>query len=283
MAKTGKMNARKGRAFRKNRRNAKSRLGLGGKAFRRAVKKVISGTLENKMRQNGGIAQIGPTTGAGFQTNDIIPLTPYYEAGLSIAQNLDITQGDGVSNRDGNSITTKSGYLRAVLYPAPYSATLNPTPRPVIVTQWIFKLKSGVTDSTGNVLGVLVNNWFKDQNSAIGLQNSLSDTVLKINTDYINLLSRRSYKLGYAVDAGTGANATNQNYANNDYKHNHIIKMSTTKYLRKRIRYTDNNANPLTSTTWMVFTVAYADGSAMPSSHVPAYINWEHDYQFEDA
>lgn len=253
------------------------------KGIERVVKKILSRNVENKMRQNGGIAQIGPTNGAGFQTNDIIPLTPYYEAGLSIAQNLDITQGTGVSNRVGNSIKTRSGYLRAVLYPAPYSATLNPTPRPVIVTQWIFKLKSGITDSTGNVLGVLLSTYFKDQNSSVAVQNSLSDTVLKVNPDYINLLSRKTYKLGYAADAGTGANATNQNYANNDYKHNHIIKMPTTRFLRKQIRYTDNNAQPLTSTTWMVFTVAYADGSAMPATHVPAYINWEHDYQFEDA
>lgn len=253
------------------------------KGLAKTVKKIMSQHLENKMRQNGGIASICPTSGVSFQTNDIIPLTPYYEAGLSVAQNLDITQGTGVSNRIGNSIKTKSGYLRAVLYPAPYSATLNPTPRPVIVTQWIFKLKSGITDSTGSVLSVLLNQWFKDQNSTVGLFNSLSDTVLKINPDYINLLSRRTYKLGYSSDAGTGANATNQNYANNDYKHNHIIKMSTTRYLRKNIRYTDNNAQPLTGTTWMCFTVAYADGSAMPATHVPAYINWEHDYQFEDA
>jgi len=253
------------------------------KAMVSLIKRVMSSNVENKMRQNGGIANLGATTLASFQTNSIIPMTPYYEAGLSIAQNLDITQGTGVSNRIANSIRTKSGYFRGVLYPAPYNATLNPTPRPVIVTQWIFKLKSGLTDSTGNVLSTLLNNWFKDQNTSIGLQNSLSDTVLKVNPDFINLLSRRSYKLGYASDTGTGQNAIHQSYANNDYKHNHVIKMSTTKYLRKRIRYTDNNALPLTSTTWMVFTVAYADGTQVPSTHVPVYLNWEQDYQFEDA
>jgi len=226
------------------------------KRFARMVKRVISRNVENKMRQNGGLSSMLPTTGAGFQTNAIIPITPYYEAGLSISQNLDITQGTGVSNRIGNSIKTKSGYFRGVLYPAPYHATLNPTPRPIIVTQWVFKLKSGVDDSTANVLATYLNSWFKDQNGTVGLQNSLSDTVLKVNPDYVNLLSRRSYKLGYASDAGTGALAANQNFANNDYKHNHIIKMSTTRFLRKNIRYTDNNAQPLTSTTWMVFTVA---------------------------
>lgn len=272
---------RKPRAYRSKRRIY--RKSKSTKGMVRLIKKVMSRNIENKMRQNGGIAQISPTTGAGFQTNDIIPLTPYYEAGLSIAQNLDITQGTGVSNRCGNSIKTKSGYFRAVLYPAPYNATLNPNPRPVLVTQWIFKLKSGVTDSTGSVLSVLINNWFKDQNSQIGLQNSLSDMVLKCNPDYINLLSRKVYKLGYAADAGTGAVPANQSYANNDYKHNHIIRMPMTKYLRKNIRYSDNNAQPLTATTWTVFTVAYADGSNMPSTHVPAYINWEYDYQFEDA
>lgn len=264
---------RPNKAYRK--RNSKAMVSM--------IKKVISNNLENKMRQNGSLGNLGPTTYSGFQTNSIIPLTPYYEAGLSVGQNLDITQGTGVSNRIGNSIKTRSGYFRGVLYPAPYNATLNPTPRPIIVTQWIFKLKSGITDSTGSVLSVMLNQWFKDQNSTVGLQNSLTDTVLKANPDYLNVLSRRTYKLGYASVAGTGANPANQNYANNDYKHNHVIKISTSKYLRKRIRYTDNNAQPLTSTTWMAFTVAYADGSAMPATHVPAYINWEHDYQFEDA
>jgi len=253
------------------------------KSLTRQVKQIISRSIENKMRQNGGIASIMPTTGASYQTSCIIPLTPYFESGLSVAQNLDITQGTGVANRIGNSIKTRSGYFRAVLYPAPYHATLNPNPRPVIVTQWVFKLKSGVTDSTGSVMGILLNTFFKDQNSTVGTYNSLTDSVLKVNPDYINLLSRKSYKLGYSSDAGTGAVPAYQNYANNDYKHNHIIRMSTTRFLRKQIRYTDNNAQPLTGTTWMVFTCAYADGSTMPSTHVPAYINWENDYQFEDA
>jgi len=256
---------------------------ISSKKVKQLVDKTIHKQIENKLRQNGGLSSISPVNSVGFQTNSIIPLTPYYEAGLGASINLDITQGSGVSNRSGNQIKTRSGYLRAVIYPAPYNATLNPTPRPVIITQWIFKLKSGITDSTGNVLATLLNNWFKDQNSSFGVGSTLGDLVAKVNPDYINLLSRKHYKLGYASDAGTGALPANQNYANNDYKHNHIIKMSTTKHLRKQIRYTDNNAQPLTSTTWMVFTACYADGSAMPSTHVPAYINWENDYQYEDA
>lgn len=252
-------------------------------SLRKFVVKQIHRNTENKMRQNGGIASLGPTTYASFQTNSIIPLTPFYEVGLSIAQNLAIAQGTGVSDRVGNSIKTRSGILRFVLYPQPYSATLNPTPRPVIITQWIFKLKSGADDSSGDVMNILLNNWFKDQNSSVGLLNSLSDSVLKSNPDYLNILFRKSYKLGYSADAGTGANPTNQNYANNDYKHNHIVKMNVSKYLRKQIRFSDNNLMPLTATTWMVFTVAYADGSTMPATHVPAMINWEYDYQYEDA
>lgn len=269
---------RKRRVARKPRRAAKSSKGLV-----KVVKKILSSQVENKMRQNGGAGNLGATNYAAFQSNSIIPLTPYWETGLPASINLDISQGSGVSNRIGNSIKTKSGYFRAVMYPAPYNVTLNPNPRPVIVTQWIFKLKSGITDSTAIVQQTLLNNWFKDQNTSFGCQNSLNDIVAKVNPDYVNLLSRRIYKLGYSSDAGTGALPGNQNYANNDYKHNQIIKMSTTKYLRQRIRYADNNLQPLTSTTWMVFTVAYADGSAVPSTHVPVYINWENDYQFEDA
>jgi len=270
----------KARKVYRKRRVYKKRSQVG---LKNMIKKVISQNTENKMRQNGGTSSILPTNSGSFQTNCIIPLTPYYEAGLPASINLDIAQGTGVSNRIGNSITSKSGYLRAVMYPASYSATTNPSPRPLLVTQWIFKLKSGITDSTAVVQQTMLNNWFKDQNSSFGLQNSIGDSVAKVNPDYINLLSRRTFKLGYATSAGTGANATFQNYANNDYKHNCIIKMPTTKYLRKRIRYTDNNLQPLTSTTWMAFTVAYADGSAMTSTTIPAFINWENDYQFEDA
>lgn len=253
------------------------------KTVKQIVNKTIASKIENKIRQSGGIASLGPTTYVSFQTSSLMPLTPYYEAGLTIAQNLAIGQGTGVSDRTGNSIISKNGYLRFVLYPAPYNATLNPTPRPCIVTQWIFKLKSGADDSSASVMNIALNNWFKDQNSSVGLLNSLSDSVLKSNPDYLNILYRRSYKLGYASDAGTGALAANQNYANNDYKHNHIVKMSVTDHLRKRIRYSDNNLQPLTSTTWMMFTVAYADGSTMPATHIPAYINWEYDYSYEDA
>lgn len=254
-----------------------------GKGLKTMVKQLISRNLENKMRQSGGVTSLLPTTATGFQTGAVIPLSPYYEAGLSIQQNLDITQGTGVSNRIGNSIKTRSGYLRAVIYPAPYHATFNPNPQPLIVTQWIFKLKSGITDSTASVVSTMNNNWFKDQNSYTGIYNSLNDVVMKCNPDFVNLLSRKTYKLGYATDAGTGAQVANQNHANNDYKLNFVLKQSMTRHLRKVIRYADNNAQPLTSTTWCVFTVAYASGQTMPSTHVPAYINWEYDYQFEDA
>lgn len=251
--------------------------------LRKYVLKQVYKHTENKMRQSGGIANLGGSTYTGFQTNSIIPLTPFYEAGLTTAQNLAIGQGTGVADRVGNSISTKSGYLRAVLYPAPYNVNLNPQPRPIIVTQWIFKLKSGVDDSTASVMNVLLNNWFKDQNGSVGLLNSLSDSVLKSNPDYINVLYRKSYKLGYAAFEGTGSLVGNQYFQNNDYKHNHIIKMNVTDYLRKRIRYSDNNLMPLTASTYMAFTVAYADGSALPATVVPAYLNWEYDFQYEDA
>lgn len=274
---------KKKRVARKGKKVVRRRNRRGNKGLVKMVKKIISSNVENKMRQSGGVTSLVPTNATGFQTGAVIPLSPYYEAGLSLAQNLDITQGTGVSNRIGNSIKTRSGYLRAVIYPAPYHATFNPTPQPLLVTQWIFKLKSGITDSTSSVVSTMNTNWFKDQNSYTGVFNSLNDVVMKCNPDFVNLLSRRVYKLGYASDNGTGSQVANQYHANNDYKLNFVLKQNMTKYLRKQIRYADNNAQPLTSTTWCVFTVAYASGQSMPSTHVPAYINWEYDYQFEDA
>lgn len=253
------------------------------KAIQRYVKQAISRTEENKLRQNGGVLSLLPTTHASYQTNCIMPLTPYYEAGLSTAQNLDIVQGTSVSARIGNRIRTKSGYLRAVIFPLQYNVSTNPFPQPLDVTMWIFKLKSGLTDSTGQVLGSLQTNWFKYGSSAVGIANTVADIVNIPNPDVVNVLYRKVFKLGYASNTGTGGQAGSEYHANNDYKFNHIIKLNVTKYLRKNIRYVDNSSTPSTGTTWMCFTVAYASGAAMTNSTVPANIQWEYDYRYEDA
>lgn len=253
------------------------------KSLVRVIKKQISLGRENKMRQNGGSFFILPTSAVNYQTNCIIPISPYYEVGLSAGQQLDITQGTGVSNRIGNRINTKSAYLRALIFPLPYSVTTNPNPQPLNVTMWIFKMKSGLTDSTGNVLNTLQNNFFKFQNSATGITNTVADFVGTVNPDTVNLLYRKTFKIGYAVDGGTGNNAQFQSYANNEYKYNAHIKMNLTKYIRKNIHYLDGNATPMTATTWMCFTVNYASGASMSNAIQPAQFEFELDYRFEDA
>lgn len=253
------------------------------KAIRRYVKREIHKNQENKMRQNGGVLSLLPTTHTAYQTNCIIPLTPYYEAGLSSAQNLDITQGTSISGRIGNRIITRSGYLRAVIFPLQYNVSTNPFPQPLNITMWIFKLKSGVTDSTGQVLGTLQNSWFKFGSSAVGISNGVADLVNIPNPDVVNILYRRTFKLGMASNTGTGGQAGFEYHANNDYKFNHVIRLNVSKYLRKNIRYMDNSSTPMTSTTWMCFTVGYASGASMTNSTVPANIQWEYDYRYEDA
>lgn len=253
------------------------------KAIRRYVKREIHKNQENKMRQNGGVLSLLPTTHTAYQTNCIIPLTPYYEAGLSSAQNLDITQGTSISGRIGNRIITRSGYLRAVIFPLQYNVSTNPFPQPLNITMWIFKLKSGVTDSTGQVLGTLQNSWFKFGSSAVGISNNVADLVNIPNPDVVNILYRRTFKLGMASNTGTGGQAGFEYHANNDYKFNHVIRLNVSKYLRKNIRYMDNSSTPMTSTTWMCFTVGYASGASMTNSTVPANIQWEYDYRYEDA
>lgn len=276
---------KKKRSLRRPRRVVRKRRGSKkpSAVVQRYVKQAIHRNVENKMRESGGLNYLVPTTYGNYQQQSIFPLTPYFEAGLSTSQNLDITQGTGVSNRVGNQIKTRSGYFKAVIYPAPYSASFNPTPQPLNVTMWVFTLKSGLTDSTGTVLSTLQSNWFKNQNGALPITNTLQDQVLVPNTDVINVKYRKTFKLGYASDTGTGVSVTNQSFANNDYRLNHVIKVNMTRFLRKAIRYVDNNAQPSTSTTWCCFTIANASNSAFASTAVPAYIQWEYKYQFEDA
>lgn len=276
--------APKKRRVRKVRKVARrKRGGMKKRSLVKLIRKEIYAGRENKMRQSGGSLFILPTSHSSYQTNCIIPLTPFYEAGLSAAQNLDIAQGTNVASRIGNRIQTKSGYFRAVIFPLGYSATTNPTPSPLNITMWIFKLKSGYTDSTGNVLSVLQNSFFKYNSTAVGFVNGLADSVGTVNTDVVNLLYRRTYKIGYAVAGGTGTQANLQSLANNDYKYNAHIRMNTTRFLRKNIHYVDNNLMPSTSTTYACFTVQYASGAQMTSAIQPAQIEFEYDYRYEDA
>lgn len=268
---------------RKARKVYRKKAGTKRRSLVRVIKKQISLGRENKVRQSGGALFILPTSHSSYQTNGIIPLTPFYEAGLSSAQNLDIAQGTNVASRIANRIATKSGYFRGVIFPLGYSATTNPTPSPLNVTMWIFKLKSGLTDSTGNVLSILQNSFFKYNSTAVGFVNGIADTVGTVNSDVVNVLYRKTYKVGYATAGGTGNQANLQSLANNDYKYNIPIRMNVTKYLRKNIHYIDNNLMPTTSTTYMCFTVCYATGGNMTSTTQPAQIEWEYDYRFEDA
>lgn len=197
-----------------------------------------------------------------------------------------ITIGNGPANRLGNQITTKYCKMRIVLYPAPYSVTNNPSPKPTIVKFWCLTPKDGYLSSS-EVATIFDTSFFQSGNSSSGYGLDMTDLVKASNKDVYTLHWTRTYKLGHAVGSGNGYGAGNgindSNFSNNDYKMNYILNFDFTKHMKKTFRYNDTQVTPQGKAMFLVVGIYNADGTAMSSSAVaPVDMYLQHDYGFTD-
>jgi len=246
-------------------------------SMKKMVKREIARNIENKTFQVFNDSHdILPSNSGGFDSQ-IIPVTPFGGAYLTI------TQGTGQGQRIGNRIKIKKLKFKAIIYPVGYNATTNPTPAPCQIKLWFFYDKEE-TQSIPTPQGSA--DFLQYGNTSLGFGNRLFDHLAPENTDRYRVLCTRTVKIGYAEYGGTGATGSlplQGNQTNNDFKLNATVSVDLTKYCVKNVVFRDTSATPSTRGIFMMAQPVYANGNAIAAATIPARMNWLQEIDYEDA
>jgi len=150
---------------------------------------------------------------------------------------IQISQGTGQGQRIGNQIRTKSSYIKGILYANQRDVTYNPTPKPAEVMIYIYRIiGQGASVPTGTNA---MTNFYQNGSSSSSPTGLLEDLTTPINRDQYRVVYQRKFKIGSAENTGVGSSTGNQFFANNDYKRNATFYIPLTKFMDKRIKYSD--------------------------------------------
>lgn len=253
------------------------------KTIKRYVSRVIHRNLENKRMTTEFTKNLFNISAGvpGFQPNNIIPLCPNSATGGIYT----ITQGVGQQQRVSNSISVRKAYFRGVLVPALYNAISNPTPTPLNVKMWIISLKRNVLQQTqADVYQTVLNTFFSNGNTSIGLLGTLYDIITPHNKDVVNVHYTRTIKLGEAGYSGVtgGANA-NSSKSSNDYNLNYKMTLDITRWLPKKMLFNDTDSGTTSKQLYCVFEPVYYNGTSMTAATSPCGFIGGIDLHYEDA
>lgn len=124
---------------------------------------------------------------------------------------------------------------------------------------------------------------FQFGNTVVGPSNDLTDMFAPINADKYRVLGTRTFKVGQAINNGSGALPTLSYNANNDFKLNCNFSIDLTKMVPKMYTFRDNNSEPTTRGLYWLATVVSGTGSQYPPTAVPARMSYIHNCVYEDA
>lgn len=197
---------------------------------------------------------------------------------------LSIPQGDGNGQRVANRIRTKSLIMKYILTQTPQSVATNPTPTPIEVMMYWFKVKVTPQDppSIGNLRGASAN-FFEYGSSSVGFDGSLYDVLHKINPDRYTYLCHRRHKLGYQGN-NVNNNPSYANSHNNDFKMNIVSSINLTKYCPKEILYDDLATSTVTSPyIFCLIQPINATNAIFGPTVLPMTCQFELQYKYSDA
>lgn len=262
-----KPNLRKGR----KRQPLRAKKTTVSQAVKKYVKRSIHANVENK--------QVNINAGASFGTilestdMNMYPMLPY--TGL-----WTIPQGVTVNARIGNQIKIRKIMLNYVLRPNPYDAVFNVATVPQEIDMFLGYTKQlpGFAPVAGDL-----GNLFQNGAAALAPVGSLRDIISSVNTDYWHISKRWRHKLGYASSTGTGGNAGNQFFTNNDFKLNVVKKLDITKFCPKTVTFNDANNTPQGRNLFFFYQSVRADGIIGGATQLPVNIEFWIDFKYEDA
>lgn len=221
------------------------------------IKRTIGRMAEKKQMRYYGTGSTSNYVESNWLSNGILPLTPNNAY-------MSITQGDGKSQRCGNSVVVKNYTLSGVVVPLGYNGTTNLTPQPLDVLMVIFKRRDG-----GSTLDPYMYNFYNSPNSSVSPGGSgAPDLLLPINKDRYQILYRRVFKIGFATNAGTGSQAQQQSHTSNDYKYSQRFRINATKMIPKVLRYQDSTNTPNCNITYIAFFAYDANGNTAAATDI---------------
>lgn len=240
-----------------------------------AVKKYVKRTINANTENKGVNINSGANFGTVLESTDMnmYPMLPY--TGL-----WTIGQGITAASRIGNQIKIRKVMLNYVLRPTPYDAISNLTTIPQEVDMFLGYTKQlpGLQPVAGDLAAL-----FQSGSSSTGPVGSLRDLVSTVNTDYWHISKRWRHKIGYAASTGTGGNAGNQFFSNNDFKLNVVNKLDITKFCPKTVTFNDGNNTPQGRNLFFFYQSIRADGQVGGATQLPCNIEFWIDFRYEDA
>jgi len=165
--------------------------------------------------------------------------------------------------------------------PRPYDVATNPSPQPLEIEVFICSMKqcSGELPTATDVA-----NLFQLNATATAPSGQLTDLTQDVNTDVFHCYKRLKFKLGYSSSSGTGANAGNQSFNNNDFKLNIIRSLNLMKYCPKTVTYNDSAVTPTSRCLFaMINVVPSVGGTAFSSAVFPCRLDSTISINYEDA
>lgn len=242
------------------------------KTVAKIAQQVVSKNQENKAREYSATRTIYPYAGA--QDTNVFPVSPF-------ASYLDIQQGTGDGARIGNKIKIKSGSITFSLWPYNYNSSTNAVPIPQNVMFYLFYDRlNDTTVPTPSANG----DFYQNNGSTATFAGNLTDLTRWVNLDRYRVVYRRLFKLGFAINQASGADANNAQWSNNDYKLNVLnFRVNTTKWLIENVKFNDNSSNPTTRGLFGMFITVPCNGSAYGSSQIPATFTYQTRVVYEDA
>lgn len=272
MAKFSKK-ARKIVVVKTSRRKKNKKISMKKKTVAKIAKQVYDRQTENKHREfSAGLAL--KTFLSGNQDANVIPLSPF-------ASFLDIQQGVADGGRIGNRLKIKNAAINFSLFPNGYNASTNITPIPQNVMFVIFYDRLNPTQVPSPTAN---GDFYQANGSTTGFTGRLYDEISWINFDRYKVVYKRLFKLGFQLNQGSGADANNAQWANNDYKLNYLnFKVNYTKWLIKNVKYNDNNSTPTTRGLFAMWISVPANNSQFGSTQAPMSIQYQTAMSYEDA
>lgn len=214
---------------------------------KRTISKVVKNILKTRVEQKSWF---------GYQLANSVPT-----AATGIPYNVNLlpngmTQGVQASQRIGNSIKVKSAKIEGYVGLLPYNSITNPLSTPVMVIIYILKCKQINASNLGSTS--INSTLFNVNNSAVGFQANLLDSLLTINTDVWTVYARKTYKIG-AASATTAGKVGTGGYYDNSPMTVHF-NFNYGRHLKAQLKW-DDAGNIQNNNMFMVCQPVYADGT----------------------
>lgn len=214
---------------------------------------------------------------------NVVTVSPYSQntnmVSATCLPTINMSQGVGQSGRIGNTVRTRRLTFSFILYPNPYDILLNSVPKPQDVLIFLGKIK-GQKDRQP-VASDFTKLW-QNGNTSVVPYSDLRDMTAEVNRDYFTVYKIMRFKVCHSSIGGSGSTASNQFFANNDYKYNVIRKMNITKYCPKILKFNDTTLSPVNDNLWIWATCVNADGSSSTNPY-PMTMSYSFHYVYEDA